>query len=1107
MKDVKLQEPIKKSRWDTVENERTSSIDTKILDNKQKSISLWDTTPQAIPNTSALETPLRPTSIEDLQQRSRIALQQAKESVRTELETPKNSNMILDYQSTPQNPYTTPKGNATIARVGAVSDITPYGNTTTIGTTTYDMTRMGSSGTSILYTDEMLDAILPSKGYKILIPPETYIPLRTPSRKQQILLATPSNNDMYSTTTPGIAPGTYHIPQHNEYIHGDVRKEQEEPKLPDELADIPIKKESDYKDFAKLFEKVDEDTQSPEEIVERKVMILIFKIKNGIPSQRKSALKALTHSARDFGAGPIFTILLPQMMSIDLEDYERHLIVKVIGRMLYTLDDLVRPYAHKILTVIQPMLLDKDYFARIEAREIISNLSKATGLAAMIGVMRPDIDSPDEYTRNCVSRSLAVVGCALGVHNLQRFLQAVARSQKSWEARHTGMKVIQHIAIFQGCSVQAYLQPLVDIIIPCLKDKNSKVRCIAALALSSLAESSYPYGYTIFAPTFKPLWEGQIINKGNTLAAFFKAIGCQVPQMPDDVAIDATKQALTFVVRQFSSPDEEMRRIVLKVVQQLVSVPSQPIVSVREGVVEPFFTNFWTPRLSLNVINVKNVISTTVEIASKIGGCDIIEKLVPYIRHENESFRRMAVEGVQNIVIRLGVGDIHPRLEERLVDAQLLAFQSESIENSASLQKLQQSMLGLPSNITSSSTSALSNESKIVLKGFAVVLNTLDIRATDYLEQIVGQIKFRIKNRNELIRQQSVELLSHIAQVMKRCNKIELLQTMGMIQFENLGEEFPDTLAAIVGALKSIITSLGMKDMKPSVREQLPRLTPILKNQMEKVQENTINLLGRIADQAPEAASMKEWMRVCFDLLGQLKAPRKSIRRAAINTFGYIANAIGPQEVLVTLLNNLKVQDRTNRICTSIAIAVIAETCRPFMVIPALMNEYRVPDNNVQNGVLKALSFQFEYVGEMGKDYVYAITPQLIDALTDRDVVHRQIACSIVKHMALGAVGLNTEDAMLHLLNHIWPNMFETAFHVLVAVNESINSLRIALGPGKLIQYLLAGLFHPARRVRAIYWRYYNAMYVGSQDSIVPFYPCIQDEGNIIYNRWELEML
>lgn len=94
-----------------------------------------------------------------------------------------------------------------------------------------------------------------------------------------------------------------------------------------------------------------------------------------------------------------------------------------------------------------------------------------------------------------------------------------------------------------------------------------------------------------------------------------------------------------------------------------------------------------------------------------------------------------------------------------------------------------------------------------------------------------------------------------------------------------------------------------------------------------------------------------------------------------------------PHDVLATLLNNLKVQERQNRVCTTVAIAIVAETCSPFTVLPALMNEYRVPELNVQNGVLKSLSFMFEYVGEMGKDYIYAVSPLLEDALMDRLIV------------------------------------------------------------------------------------------------------------------------
>ena len=36
--------------------------------------------------------------------------------------------------------------------------------------------------------------------------------------------------------------------------------------------------------------------------------------------------------------------------------------------MLFRLDELVRPYVHKILVVIEPLLIDEDYYARVEGR-------------------------------------------------------------------------------------------------------------------------------------------------------------------------------------------------------------------------------------------------------------------------------------------------------------------------------------------------------------------------------------------------------------------------------------------------------------------------------------------------------------------------------------------------------------------------------------------------------------------------------------------------------------------------------------------------------------------------------------------------------------------
>lgn len=170
------------------------------------------------------------------------------------------------------------------------------------------------------------------------------------------------------------------------------------------------------------------------------------------------------------------------------------------------------------------------------------------------------------------------------------------------------------------------------------------------------------------------------------------------------------------------------------------------------------------------------------------------------------------------------------------------------------------------------------------------------------------------------------------------------------------------------------------------------------------------------------------------------------------------------------------------------------------------MNEYRVPELNVQNGVLKSLSFLFEYIGEMGKDYIYAVTPLLEDALMDRDLVHRQTAASAVKHMALGVAGLGCEDALIHLLNFLWPNIFETSPHVINAVMEAIEGMRVALGPTILLNYCLQGLFHPARKVREVYWKIYNSLYIGSQDGLVAAYPVLEDDGQNCYSRPELRM-
>lgn len=902
-------------------------------------------------------------------------------------------------------------------------------------------------------TDEEIDAILP-KGYKILQPPAGYIPI-TPSRK---LTATPTPS---TASQIGFRMQTPDTKTHVVDLQPN--------------ANLPVMKPDDMQYFDKLLVDVDEDSLPPEEQKERKIMKLLLKIKNGTPPMRKAALRQITDKAREFGAKALFNQILPLLMSPTLEDQERHLLVKVIDRILYKLDDLVRPYVHKILVVIEPLLIDEDYYARVEGREIISNLAKAAGLATMISTMRPDIDNMDEYVRNTTARAFAVVASALGIPSLLPFLKAVCKSKKSWQARHTGIKIVQQISILLGCAILPHLKSLVEIIEHGLVDEQQKVRTITALALAALAEAATPYGIESFDSVLKPLWKGIRQHRGKGLAAFLKAIGYLIPLMDAEFSNYYTREVMLILIREFQSPDEEMKKIVLKVVKQCCATDGVEASYIKDEVLPHFFKSFWNQRMALDRRNYRQLVDTTVEIATKVGVSEIVGRIVDDLKDESEQYRKMVMETIEKVMANLGAADVDSRLEELLIDGIVYAFQEQTAED------------------------------VVMLNGFGTVVNALGKRVKPFIPQICGTILWRLNNKAAKVRQQAADLTARIANVMMLCQEEKLMGHLGQVLYEYLGEEYPEVLGSILGGLKAIVNVIGMTKMNPSIKDLLPRLTPILKNRHEKVQENCIDLVGRIADRGYEYVAAREWMRICFELLELLKAHKKAIRRATVNTFGYIAKAIGPHDVLATLLNNLKVQERQNRVCTTVAIAIVAETCSPFTVLPALMNEYRVPELNVQNGVLKSLSFLFEYIGEMGKDYVYAVTPLLEDALMDRDLVHRQTAMSAIGHLALGVHGFGCEDALTHLMNYLWPNVFETSPHVIQAFMSAVEGMRLGLGPTKVLQYLLQGLFHPARKVRDVYWKVYNSLYIGAEDALVPSYPRISNDEKNKYIRYELD--
>ena len=631
-------------------------------------------------------------------------------------------------------------------------------------------------------SDEELEGLLPGsdEGYAIVPVPDEYTPA---ARVTKMVPAGPSDGFMMqdegSAAKARAAAGGLQGTTEQTEIEG--------------IGTLQFLKPEDTQYFAKVLGEgggeEDDVMYSLDELKERKIMRLLLKIKNGTPPVRKSALRQITDKAREFGAGPLFDKILPLLMERTLEDQERHLLVKVIDRVLYKLDDLVRPYVHKILVVIEPLLIDEDYYARVEGREIISNLAKAAGLAHMISTMRPDIDHVDEYVRNTTARAFSVVASALGIPALLPFLRAVCRSKKSWQARHTGIRIIQQISLMVGCAVLPHLRNLVDAIAHGLQDDQQKVRTMTALSLAALAESSAPYGIESFDVVLRPLWLGIRQHRGKTLAAFLKAIGYIIPLMDPEYAGYYVQECMPILIREFQTSDEEMRRIVLQVIKQCAQTEGVTPNFIKEEVLPEFFKAFWVRRMALDRRNYKQLVDTTTEIANKAGVSFIVNKVVNDLKDDSEPFRKMVMETITKVITANGAADIEERLEVMLIDGIIFAFQEQTLEDN------------------------------VMLDGFGTVVNALGGRIKPYLPQIVSMILWRLTNKSAKVRMLAADLTTKMAAVVKSNGEDQLLSKLGVVIFEQLGEEYPDALGSLIAAEGAIANVVGMTQMNPPVKD------------------------------------------------------------------------------------------------------------------------------------------------------------------------------------------------------------------------------------------------------------------------------------------------
>ena len=67
---------------------------------------------------------------------------------------------------------------------------------------------------------------------------------------------------------------------------------------------------------------------------------------------------------------------------------------------------------------------------------------------------------------------------------------------------------------------------------------------------------------------------------------------------------------------------------------------------------------------------------------------------------------------------------------------------------------------------------------------------------------IITITQWRLNNKSAKVRMQASDLIGRIAVVMKTCGEEVLMSHLGVVLYEYLGEEYPEVLGSILGALK-----------------------------------------------------------------------------------------------------------------------------------------------------------------------------------------------------------------------------------------------------------------------------------------------------------------
>lgn len=76
-----------------------------------------------------------------------------------------------------------------------------------------------------------------------------------------------------------------------------------------------------------------------------------------------------------------------------MDIYERHLMIKLMEKLIKKTPETVSNYAEKIFSLVSEMINSDQFLFWVEAKELITTLSKAIGLSKVIMILRMNLDS------------------------------------------------------------------------------------------------------------------------------------------------------------------------------------------------------------------------------------------------------------------------------------------------------------------------------------------------------------------------------------------------------------------------------------------------------------------------------------------------------------------------------------------------------------------------------------------------------------------------------------------------------------------------------------------------------------------------------------------